>query len=90
METKHRIANLKAILRVTRKDLALLRLKAREAGTRVNAALTKSKNDPAHSHMYISEVGLAMMDMERAKHAATETRRSISQLRLELRDLQSR
>lgn len=89
METKHRIANIKAILRVTRKDLAVLRLKAREAGTRVNAALAKSKDDPAHSHLYISEVGLAMMDMERAKHAASETRRSISKLRLELRDLQS-
>ena len=90
MENKHRIANIKAILRVTQKDLTVLRLKAREAGTRVNAALAKSKDDPAHSHLYISEVGLAMMDMERAKHAASETRRSISKLRLELRELQSR
>jgi hypothetical protein len=89
MENKHRIANLKAILRATRKDLRLLQLGAREAKHRVNAALAKSKDDRAHSHLYISEVGLAMMDMERAKHAASETRRSISKLRLELRDLQS-
>jgi|694.fasta_scaffold02189_60 hypothetical protein len=87
MENKHRIANLKAILRVTRKDLAVLRLKAREAGHKVNAALAKSKADPAHPHLYISEVGLAMMDKERAQHAARETRVSISKLRLELRDL---
>jgi hypothetical protein len=90
MENKHRIANLKAILRETRKDLRRHRLAAREASNTLRELFRKVKDDPAMGHHHYSQIGVVSVDKERAKNAAYSAERSVFQLRMEIRDLLSK
>lgn len=87
METKHRIANIKAILRATRKDVRRLRLTAREASNTLRELFQKVKDDPAHGHHYYSQIGVVSIDRERALNAVKYNQLEVSKLRLELSDL---
>lgn len=86
-ENKHRIANLKAILRATRKDVRRLRLAGREASNTLRELFQKVKEDAANGHRYYTEIGLVSIDRERALNAVKANQLEVSKLRLELRDL---
>jgi hypothetical protein len=90
MENKHRIANLKAILRETRKDLRRYRLSSREASNTLRELFRKVKDDPAMGHHHYTQIGVVSVDRERAENAASAAKMAVSKLRLEIRDLLSK
>jgi len=89
MENKHRIANLKAILKATRFEAKTYRERARDSRGKLLAAMKEVAADPAHAHLRYSEVGRLYIEQERFTTLASLSDGSALTLRNELQTLKA-
>lgn len=89
MDTSTRLTHRKALLRVTREDLARHRIGAAEANRQLRAVMLKLHADPAHGHFRYSEVGRLYIERESFLNRAALTEGSCLTLRQEIATLKA-
>lgn len=89
MENKHRIANLKTILKASRFEAKVYREKARDCRGKLLAAMQEVAADPAHAHLRYSEVGRLYIEQERFTTLASLSDGSALTFRHELQTLKA-
>jgi hypothetical protein len=64
MESNHKLRNLRAILAVTEENLAGHKAKAVACDHELKALYLRTKEDPAHKHLFYSAVGRVYLERE--------------------------
>lgn len=90
MNTRQRLADRKAILKVTLQDLVRHKICAAEANSQLRAVMLKIFTDPAKGHLHYCEVGRLYVERERSTTRADLTQGSCLTLRKEIETLKSK
>lgn len=89
METRHRIANQKEILKANREAVKKNRENARQARQEINMAMLDIAMDPARGHLRYSQIGRLYVEMQRFTHLADFSHGVCLTLRAEIKRLEA-